>query len=52
MKSDDTWKFIHGERAGMVETLSSLTADQWSSPSWCAGWSVQDVAGHILAARA
>ena len=50
MKPAETWTFIHGERIAMVETLSSLTADQWSSASWCAGWSVQDVAGHILAA--
>jgi uncharacterized protein (TIGR03083 family) len=50
MKPAETWTFIHRERAAMVGTLSSLTTDQWSSASWCAGWSVQDVTGHLLAA--
>ncbi len=31
-------------------TLSALSADQWAASSWCEGWSVQDTAGHILAA--
>ena len=34
----------------MVETWSSLTEDQWATASWCKGWSVQDAAGHVLAA--
>ncbi len=34
----------------MAETWSSLTPEQWATPSWCAGWSVQETAGHILAA--
>ncbi|HEX3459452.1 MAG TPA: maleylpyruvate isomerase family mycothiol-dependent enzyme [Acidimicrobiales bacterium] len=50
MKSDETWRYIHAERAEMVETLSSLTAEQWATPSLCTGWSVQDATGHILAA--
>ena len=50
MKSEETWKYIHGERSEMADTLGSLSSDQWSTPSWCQGWSVQDAAGHILAA--
>ncbi len=50
MKSDETWKYIHAERAEMADTLSGLTAEQWATASWCEGWSVQDLAGHILAA--
>ena len=34
----------------MADTLGSLSSDQWTTPSWCRGWSVQDTAGHILAA--
>jgi uncharacterized protein (TIGR03083 family) len=34
----------------MTETLASLSAEQWATPSWCDGWSVQETAGHILAA--
>jgi uncharacterized protein (TIGR03083 family) len=50
MKSEETWKYIHGEREQMVETLASLTPEQWASASWCEGWSVQDTAGHVVAA--
>ncbi len=34
----------------MAETWSSLTGSQWASASWCKGWSVQETAGHVLAA--
>jgi uncharacterized protein (TIGR03083 family) len=50
VKSDDVWKNIHAERSEMVETWSTLTPEQWSSASLCAGWTVQEVAGHIVAA--
>jgi uncharacterized protein (TIGR03083 family) len=50
MKTAETWKYIHAERVAMVETLSSLSPEQWATPSWCSGWSVQEAAGHILAA--
>jgi uncharacterized protein (TIGR03083 family) len=50
MKAKETWEYIHAERASMVDTLAGLAADQWSAPSWCTGWSVQQTAGHILAA--
>ena len=50
MKPAETWKYIHSERSQMVETWAGLSADQWATASWCTGWSVQDVAGHIVAA--
>ncbi|MGA3218111.1 MAG: maleylpyruvate isomerase family mycothiol-dependent enzyme [Acidimicrobiales bacterium] len=50
MKPGETWKYIHSERSQMVETWAALSADQWATASWCTGWSVQDVAGHIVAA--
>jgi uncharacterized protein (TIGR03083 family) len=50
MKPADTWKYIHSERSMMVETWAALSPEQWAAGSWCAGWSVQDVAGHIVAA--
>jgi uncharacterized protein (TIGR03083 family) len=36
------------ERADLVSLLESLTDDQWSSPSLCAGWSVKDVVAHVF----
>lgn len=35
---------IHGE---LREIASGLSADQWSAPSGCEGWRVQDVFAHV-----
>ena len=50
MKAADTWKHIHAERRQMAETWTAMSAGQWAAQSWCQGWSVQDTAGHIVAA--
>ena len=50
MKPDETWKYIHEERVQMAQTWAGLSSEQWSASSWCKGWSVQMVAGHLLAA--
>jgi uncharacterized protein (TIGR03083 family) len=50
MKSVETWKYIHSERATMAEAWEGLTSEQWAAPSWCEGWSVQQLAGHVVAA--
>ncbi len=50
MKTETIWKHIHAERVAMVETLEGLSAEAWATPSLCSGWSVQETAGHILAA--
>jgi mycothiol maleylpyruvate isomerase-like protein len=36
------------ERASLVELLASLGVDQWQAPTACPGWSVKDVALHLL----
>jgi uncharacterized protein (TIGR03083 family) len=36
------------ERASLLELLSSLSAGQWQAPTVCPGWSVKDVALHLL----
>jgi uncharacterized protein (TIGR03083 family) len=36
------------ERASLVELLSSLGDEQWQAPTVCPGWSVKDVALHLL----
>ena len=50
MSTHETWSYIHAERAAMADTWTELSADQWMTSSWCQGWSVQDTAGHVLAA--
>jgi uncharacterized protein (TIGR03083 family) len=36
------------ERASLLELLASLGAEQWQAPTVCPGWSVKDVALHLL----
>ncbi len=39
---------VHTERAALIDDLAGLTEDQWASPSLCAGWTVHDVAAHLV----
>jgi uncharacterized protein (TIGR03083 family) len=50
MDTAETWKLIHAERSDVADTLTSLAPTDWSRDSWCAGWTVAEVGGHILAA--
>ncbi len=50
MQSTEIWRYIHAERASLVTTLRGLEPEQWLEPSWCEGWTVKQVAGHITAA--
>jgi uncharacterized protein (TIGR03083 family) len=36
------------ERAALLALLGELSAEEWQRPTGCAGWSVRDVAAHIL----
>ena len=36
------------ERAALIDLLAALTDDEWARPTSCAGWSVKDIALHIL----
>jgi uncharacterized protein (TIGR03083 family) len=36
------------ERAALLDLLSGLASEEWDRPTTCAGWSVKDVALHIL----
>jgi uncharacterized protein (TIGR03083 family) len=44
-----TWAMIHSERAALADTLAGLTDQQWSTPSLCDGWTVRQLAAHVLA---
>jgi uncharacterized protein (TIGR03083 family) len=50
MKSTEIWKLIHEERASLADTLDTLDAEQWSTLSWCEGWTVKQTAAHVVAA--
>jgi uncharacterized protein (TIGR03083 family) len=36
------------ERAALLDLLAGLTPDEWHAPTICAGWSVKDIAGHLI----
>ncbi len=51
MKSDakrGIWRMVHAERAALVEDLAGLEPGRWGAPSLCAGWTVHDVAAHLV----
>lgn len=48
MDKDAIWKHIHAERAALAATLATLTPEQWEHESLCAGWTVKDVAAHVI----
>jgi uncharacterized protein (TIGR03083 family) len=50
MKSPDIWKLIHAERIEFANTLDTLSEEQWKTPSWCQGWTVAEVVGHVVSA--
>jgi uncharacterized protein (TIGR03083 family) len=46
----DIWPTIHAERKALVADLGGLSDAQWQTPSLCAGWTVHQALGHMLAA--
>lgn len=48
MDRDTVWKHIHGERAALADTLATLDPAQWHAESQCPGWTVKDVAAHVI----
>ncbi|USQ80292.1 maleylpyruvate isomerase family mycothiol-dependent enzyme [Ornithinimicrobium faecis] len=45
---DDVWPMVHAERAALLADLESLEDSQWQRDSLCAGWTVHDVAAHLV----
>jgi uncharacterized protein (TIGR03083 family) len=45
----ETWDMIRAERASLVEALAALPEPDWARPSLCAGWTVRDMVGHLIA---
>ena len=45
---NDFWPMVHAERAALISDLSGLDDAQWEVPSLCPGWTVHDVAAHLV----
>ncbi|WP_334121705.1 maleylpyruvate isomerase family mycothiol-dependent enzyme [Glutamicibacter sp.] len=50
MLTEKMWDVIVEERLKLCNILRELSPQQWSTPSLCQGWSVQDVAAHLISA--
>lgn len=48
MDTATIWSHIHAERAALADLLATLTLEEWETPSLCAGWTVRDVAAHVI----
>ncbi|WP_369406876.1 maleylpyruvate isomerase family mycothiol-dependent enzyme [Millisia brevis] len=48
MSDDATFAAISDERRRLATVFEEFTSDQWATPSLCAGWSVHDVAAHLV----
>lgn len=48
LDSIQTLSLFPEERAALLNVLAGLTPEQWAAPTVCAGWSVKDIAAHLL----
>jgi uncharacterized protein (TIGR03083 family) len=46
----DLMPMIHDERRALGEYLGTLTTEQWTAPTWCDAWNVQELVAHLVAA--
>lgn len=44
----DVWTIVHAERAALIADLEGLDGEAWDIPSLCEGWTVRDVAAHLV----
>src|SRR6478736_5937451 len=46
----DMMPMVHAERASLAEFLGPLPAEQWTAPTYCEQWNVQELVAHLTAA--
>src|ERR1043165_9037212 len=46
----DLMPMVHAERRSLAGFLDTLPPEQWSAPTWCDQWNVQELVGHLTAA--
>jgi len=44
----DVWEAVAARRRALADWAGGLTDDQAEAPSWCEGWRVRDVLGHLV----
>lgn len=48
MNDDEIFAAIADERRTLADQVSTLTDEQWATPSLCAGWTCRDVLAHLV----
>ncbi|TWG93891.1 uncharacterized protein (TIGR03083 family) [Nocardioides sp. J9] len=48
MDKSTLWAWVHAERTALATTLADLSPEEWAHESLCPGWSVHDVAAHVI----
>jgi len=46
----DLMPMVHTERRSLADFLDTPAPEQWSAPTWCDKWNVQELVGHLTAA--
>lgn len=46
--TDSYWTTVRSQRIGLADQVGGLDPAAWDSPSWCEGWRVRDVLGHLV----
>jgi|HubBroStandDraft_1064217.scaffolds.fasta_scaffold377058_1 uncharacterized protein (TIGR03083 family) len=46
--ADEYWHSVRAQRIALADQVSELDPAAWDSPSWCEGWRVRDVLGHLV----
>lgn len=49
MEVAEVWRHVEAQRRALRTHLETLSEDEWAVPSLCAGWTVRDVAAHVIA---
>lgn len=44
----DVWHALRQVRCQLAEQVESLEPERWDAASWCPGWRVRDVLGHLV----
>ena len=50
MDRDEKWAVIAGQRRALAELLAGLDEQEWTRPSLCGNWTVEEVVAHLTAA--
>ena len=48
MDVDEVWWHTHEQRRALALLLRDLSEDEWAVPSLCEGWTVREVAAHVM----